>query len=169
MGNNSIISKDAKIGKNTKIWHFTQIRENARIGENCIIGKNVYIDHDVKVGNNVKIQNNSSIYFGSKIEDGVFIGSHVCLTNDKVPRAINEDGELKKENDWKVGKIKIKKGASIGAGSIILPDVTIGQFAMIGSGSVVTKDVPDFGLAYGNPAKLIGYVDKRGNKVKSKK
>ena len=169
MVDTAIISKDAKIGKNTKVWHFTQIRENAKIGDNCIIGKNCYIDFDVKVGNNVKVQNNCSIYHGSTIEDGVFIGPHACLTNDKVPRAINEDGSLKSNSDWEVGKILIKKGASIGAGSIILPNVTIGQFAMVGAGSVVTKDVPDYGLVYGNPAKLNGYVNKKGEMVKGKK
>jgi UDP-2-acetamido-3-amino-2,3-dideoxy-glucuronate N-acetyltransferase len=166
MDDKAIISKDAEIGKNTKIWHFTQIRENAKIGDNCIIGKNVYIDSGVKIRNNVKIQNNSSIYHGSEIEDGVFIGPHVCLTNDKLPRAITEDGKLKTEKDWKVGKILVKKGASIGAGSIILPDVTIGEFAMVGAGSVVTKDVPDYGLVYGNPAKPQGKVDKSGKKIK---
>ena len=164
----AIISKDAKIGKSTKVWHFSQIREGALIGQNCVIGKNVYIDKDVKIGSNVKIQNNSSIYHGSTIEDGVFIGPHVCLTNDKNPRAIKEDGSLKNDGDWEEGKILIKNGASIGAGSIILPNVTIGQFALIGAGSVVTKNVPDYGLVYGNPAKLHGYIDKTGKKVKSK-
>ncbi|MBW2976391.1 N-acetyltransferase [Candidatus Woesearchaeota archaeon] len=166
MDNTTVVSKDAKIGKNTKIWHFTQVRENAEIGDNCIIGKNVYIDCGVKIGNNVKIQNNASVYHGSTIEDGVFIGPHACLTNDKVPRAINEDGSLKADSDWKVGKIIVRKGASIGACSVVLPNVVIGQFAMVGSGSVVTKDVPDYGLAYGNPAKLHGYVNKKGEKVK---
>lgn len=168
MDSTAIISKDAKIGKNTKIWHFSQIRENAFIGENCIVSKNCYIDFDVRIGDNVKIQNNSSIYHGSIIEDGVFIGPHVCITNDKVPRAINEDETLKGNDDWEVGKTLIKKGASIGACSVILPNVTIGQFAMVGAGSVVTQDVPDFGLVYGNPAKLHGYVDKKGNKVREK-
>ena len=162
------VSKQAKIAKNTKIWHFAQVRENASIGQNCILGKNVYVDHDVKIGNNVKIQNNSSVYYGSEIEDGVFIGPNACLTNDKNPRAITENGKLKQDKDWKVDKILIKNGASIGAGSILLPGITIGEFAMIGSGSVVTKDVPDYGLVYGNPAKLQGYVDKKGNKAKSR-
>ncbi|MBN4049072.1 N-acetyltransferase [archaeon AH-315-M20] len=162
MVDTAIISKEAKIGKGTKIWNFAEIREKAKIGDNCIIGKNVYIDHDVKIGSNVKIQNNSSVYYDSEIEDGVFIGPHVCLTNDKTPRAITHDGKLKKNEDWNTGKIIIKKGASIGAGSIILPDIKIGQFAMTGSGSVVTKDVPNHALVYGNPAKQHGYVCKCG-------
>ena len=159
------VSKHVKIGSNSKIWHQCQIRENASIGNNCILGKNVYIDHDVKIGNNVKIQNNSSIYFGSEIEDGVFIGPHVCLANDKMPRAITNDGKLKTDKDWNATKILVKKGASIGAGSVVLPGIIIGQFAMIGAGSVVTKDVPDYELAYGNPAVLKGYVCKCGTKI----
>ena len=159
------VSKDARIGNNTKIWHNAQVRENARIGSNCIIGKNAYIDHGISIGNNVKIQNNASVYFGSKLEDGVFIGPHAILTNDKMPRAITKSGKLKTTKDWKTGKTLVKKGASIGAGSIVLPDCTIGKFAMIGAGSVVTKDVPDYGLAYGNPAKLAGYVCACGAKI----
>lgn len=159
------VSKSASIGKNTKIWHQAQIRENSTIGENCILAKNVYIDHDVKIGNNVKIQNNSSIYHGSEISDGVFVGPHVCLTNDLNPRSINEDGSIKSDSDWEVKKTLIKTGASIGACSVILPGVTIGEFAMVGAGSVVTKDVPDFSLVYGNPAEVKGKVDKKGNKT----
>lgn len=158
------ISDKCTIGMGTHVWYNTQIRESASVGENCNIGKNVYIDFDVKIGNNVKIQNNASIYHGSEIEDGVFIGPHVVLTNDKVPRAINRDGTPKGATDWEVGKIIVKKGASIGAGSIILPNVIIGQFAMVGGGSVVTKDVPDYGLVFGSPAKLIDYVDVCGKR-----
>lgn len=159
------VSEQAKIGKNAKIWHHAQIRENAKIGSNCIIGKNVYIDHDVLIGNNVKIQNNALIYFGSTIEDGVFIGPNVCLTNDKAPRAITPDGRLKTKEDWHTGATLVKKGASIGASSVILPDVTIGQFAMVGAASLVAKDVPDYAVVYGNPAKQMGYVCKCGAKI----
>lgn len=164
------VDKKSKIGEGTKIWHQAQIREGTIIGKNCIISKNVYIDHDIIIENNVKIQNNVSIYYETIIEDGVFIGPHVCFTNDKTPRSINPNGSLKssgiKGTDWKICKIHIKKGASIGANSTILPDITIGNWSLIGAGSVVTKNVPNHGLVYGNPAKLKGFVCKCGKKIK---
>lgn len=159
------VSEQSKIGKNTKIWNFSQIRENVEIGDNCIIGKNVYIDAEVKIGNNVKIQNNCSLYRGLTVENGVFIGPHVIFTNDKHPRAINPDGSLKDNSDWECGEILVAEGASISAGAIILPDIKIGRFAMVGAGSVVTKDIPDYGLVYGNPAKLVGRVSMSGKRV----
>lgn len=159
------IGKNTSIGNNTKIWHYAQIRENVTIGSNCIIGKNVYIDVGVVIGDNCKIQNNTSIYLTTIIEDGVFIGPHVIITNDKTPRAVDIKGNLKTSKDWKAGTVIIKKGASIGAGSIILPNITIGQFAMIGAGSVVSHNVLDYALVYGNPAKVYGKVDKSGKIV----
>ncbi|MFA7244317.1 MAG: acyltransferase [Patescibacteria group bacterium] len=162
------VSDKAKIGKGTKIWNWCQVRENATIGENCIIGKNAYVDTGAIVGNNVKIQNNASVYDGVTLEDGVFVGPHVCFTNDKIPRAINEDGSLKggaETGDWEISKILVKRGASIGANSTILPGVTIGEFAMVGAGSVVTRNVPDYTLVLGNPARAYGIVDKSGKIV----
>jgi len=152
------ISIEAVIGKNTKIWHYAQIRERSIIGENCIIGKNVYIDFDVVIGSNCKIQNNCSIYHGAVIGNGVFIGPNVVITNDKMPRAVNEDGTLKKSSDWKLTITSIQKGASIGSSSVILPGLTIGQYSMIGAGSVVSKNVPDFAIVFGNPANIHGYI-----------
>jgi UDP-2-acetamido-3-amino-2,3-dideoxy-glucuronate N-acetyltransferase len=160
------VSQKADIGARTRIWHQAQVREGARIGENCIIGKGAYIDFDVQIGCNVKIQNYASLYHGTTVEDGVFIGPYACLTNDKLPRAITPDGKLKNDAEWEVGKIYVKFGAAIGARAVVLPDITIGRFALIGAGAVVTKDVPDHGLVVGNPARLIGYVCKCGRRLK---
>lgn len=160
------VSPDAEIGEGTSIWHHAHVREGARIGANCIIGKGVYIDTGVIIGNNVKIQNYVSLYHGVIIEDGVFIGPHVCFTNDLLPRAINPDGTLKKVYDWTVTETRVRRGASIGANSTIRCGVTIGEWAMVGAGSVVTRDVPPYGLVYGNPARLHGFVCPCGVKLR---
>ena len=152
------VSPKAIIGEGTAIWHQSQVRDGAHIGEQCILGKNVYVDFDVAIGSRVKIQNNCSVYHGATLEDGVFLGPHVVLTNDLYPRAINPDGSLKGNDDWDVGPIRICYGASIGARSVILPGVTVGRFALVGAGAVVTRDVPPHGLVVGTPARLIGYV-----------
>ena len=164
--NSADVSKKAEIGKGSIIWNNTQIREGAKIGENCLLGRNVYIDQNVKIGSNVKIQNNTSVYQGVTIEDGVFVGPHVCFTNDKNPRAINPNETIKDKDDWEISKTIVKKGASIGGNATILPDVKIGKWALVGAGSVVTRDVPEFGLVVGNPAKLVGHVNKKGERVK---
>lgn len=149
------VSPRAKLGRNVKIWHQAQVRENAVIGNNCIIGKGVYIDRGVKIGKNVKIQNYASIYFKSIIEDGVFIGPYACLTNDVYPRAIDKKGKLLKDNQWRRGKIVVQRGASIGAGAIILPDITVGKNSLVGAGSVVTKNVSPNSTVAGVPARII--------------
>src|SRR3990172_884119 len=159
------VSKDAKIGEGSSIWHHAQVREGAVIGEECIIGKGVYVGADVKIGNRVKIQNYVSVYEGLTIEDGVMVGPHVCFTNDLLPRAINPDGKLKTGHDWKLIPTLVKEGAGLGANSTIRCGVTIGRWAMVGAGSVVTRDVPDYGLVYGNPARLHGFVCPYGNKM----
>jgi acetyltransferase-like isoleucine patch superfamily enzyme len=159
------ISRLASIGSGTFIWNNCQVREYASIGSESILGKDVYVDFNVKIGDHVKIQNGVLIYHGTLIESGVFVGPGVIFTNDKQPRAINPDGSLKSSSDWEVGSIHVCYGASIGAGAIILPNITIGQYAMIGAGSVVTRDVPDHALVIGNPARQIGYVCKCGRKL----
>lgn len=156
------VSAEAYIGRGTRIWHHAQVREGARLGERCIVGKGAYVDLDVQIGSRVKLQNYALIYHGVTLEDGVFIGPHACLANDKLPRAIVPDGALKRADDWQVGRTTVRYGASVGAGSIVLPGVTIGRFAMVGAGAVVTRDVPDFGLVVGQPARLVGYVCRCG-------
>lgn len=150
------VAPAATIGEGTSIWNQAQIREGSRIGARCIIGKNVYVDTDVVIGDDVKVQNNVSVFHGVTVEDGVFIGPHVCFTNDRLPRAINRDGSLKSDADWDVTPILVRRGAAIGANSTILPGVTIGRWAMVGSGSVVTRDVADFELVAGNPGRRLG-------------
>jgi UDP-2-acetamido-3-amino-2,3-dideoxy-glucuronate N-acetyltransferase len=159
------VSPRAVIGSGTKIWHNCQIRDNATIGRNCVLGKGVYVDAGVVVGNNVKIQNYVSLYEGVTLEDGVFCGPHSVFTNDKLPRAVNPDGSIKAATDWTISPTLVKEGAAIGANATIVCNVTIGRWAMVGSGAVVTRDVPDYGLVWGNPARLRGFVCPCGGKL----
>lgn len=163
------VSPQAEIGEGSSIWHQAQIRERARLGVNCIISKGVYIDAGVIIGDNVKIQNYVSVYHGVTIESGVFVGPHVCFTNDLQPRAVNPDLSLKSADDWLLSETLIKQGAALGANATIRCGVTIGAWAMIGCGSVVTQDIPDYGLAWGNPARLHGFVCPCGEKLRAKK
>ncbi|MBC7237055.1 MAG: N-acetyltransferase [Chloroflexi bacterium] len=159
------VSPDATIGAKTQIWQHCQIREGAVLGEHCILGKGVYIDARVQIGNRVKIQNYVSVYEGVTLEDGVFCGPHCVFTNDRQPRAINVDGSLKRAQDWTITPTRVCMGASIGANATIVCGVTIGRWAMVGAGAVVTQDVPAYGLVYGNPARLHGFVCPCGAKL----
>lgn len=161
------VEEGAEIGEGTRIWHLVQIRPHAKVGKNCNIGRGVYIDAHVEIGNAVKVQNYVSIYEGVTIEDGVFVGPHVVFTNDKTPRAISPNGEPKAVDDWTVTETRIKYGAALGANSVIVCGVTVGRWAMVGSGSVVSRDVPDYALVVGNPARIIGYVNEKGERIDS--
>jgi UDP-2-acetamido-3-amino-2,3-dideoxy-glucuronate N-acetyltransferase len=159
------VSPGAQIGEGTKIWQHTQVREDVVIGRNCILGKAVYIDSGVRMGDNVKIQNGVSVYRGVTLGNGVFCGPHCVFTNDLHPRAINPDGTLQSAADWLEVPTTVLDGASIGANATIVCGVTIGPWAMIGAGAVVTRDVPAHGLAFGNPARLAGFVCACGVKL----
>lgn len=145
------------IGDNTRIWAFTHIMKGAKIGTNCNIGEHCFIENDVIIGNDVTIKNGISIWNGVRIEEKVFLGPSVVFTNDIRPRS--------KVHNFKLMETVIRMGASIGANATILCGLIIGKFAMIGAGSVVTKNVPDYTLVYGNPAKLRGYVCECGNNL----
>lgn len=160
------VHDDATIGENTQVWNWVQVREGAQIGSDCVLSKGVYIDKDVKIGDKVKIQNNVSVFHGVTIQDGVFIGPHVCFTNDLNPRAITTEFLPASDSDWTESKTLIQTGASIGANSTIIAGNTIGEYALVGAGSVVASDIPPYALAYGNPARVVGEVDKQANIIK---
>jgi len=156
----SYIDENVTIGDNTKVWHFSHIQSNTEIGINCSIGQNVNIGNNVIIGNGVKIQNNVSVYEGVELDDYVFCGPSMVFTNILLPRS-----EFPQRGGKFYLKTKVKKSASIGANATIVCGVTIGKYSLIGSGSVVTKDVDNFALVYGNPAKFVCWVDKKGNKL----
>ena len=154
----SIIDDGCHIGSGTKIWHFSHLMPNCTLGENCNIGQNVVISPEVVLGKNVKVQNNVSIYTGVICEDDVFLGPSMVFTNVINPRsAVNRRGQY--------SVTTVRKGVSIGANATIVCGNDIGQFAFIGAGTVVTKDVPSYALVIGNPGVVIGWVDKKGNKI----
>lgn len=154
----SYVDDGAEIGNNTKIWHFSHIMSGSIIGENCNLGQNVVISPGVKIGNKVKIQNNVSVYTGVECEEGVFLGPSCVFTNVINPRSL-----IEKKDEYK--KTLLKKGASIGANATIVCGHTIGKFALVGAGAVVTKNVGDYELVVGVPAKKIGYVCECGERL----
>ncbi len=159
----SYIDENVIIGRGTKIWHFCHIQAGASIGKNCILGQDVNISNNVRIGNEVKIQNNVSIYEGVELEDGVFCGPSCVFTNDLTPRSRYPKGKC----GYK--KTLVKEGATIGANATIICGNVIGRFAMVSAGAVVTKDVPDYALMVGIPARQIGMVCECGEILKDTK
>ncbi len=159
------IDVNAIVDPSCKIWGNATVRAGASLGARTIIGSGAFIDSGVIIGSDCKIQNSAQVYFPSIVENGVFIGPLVTLTNDKNPRAINKDGVIKSSNDWKSVGVTVESGASIGAGSVCVAPLHIGQWAMVAAGSVVINDVKSHQLVGGNPAKHLGWVGKSGFKL----
>ena len=154
----SYIDEGCQIGRGTKIWHFSHVMSGCRIGECCNIGQNVVISPDVVLGRNVKIQNNVSVYTGVCCEDDVFLGPSMVFTNVLNPRSA-----VSRKDEYR--PTVLRRGASVGANATIVCGHTLGQYCLIGAGSVVTKDVPDFALMVGNPARRIGWVSRYGERL----
>jgi UDP-2-acetamido-3-amino-2,3-dideoxy-glucuronate N-acetyltransferase len=154
----AVIDDGCEIARGTKIWHFSHIMPNCKIGENCNIGQNVVISPEVVLGRNVKVQNNVSIYTGVICEDDVFLGPSMVFTN-----VVNPRSAVNRKNQY--AKTIVKQGASIGANATIVCGHDIGRFAFIGAGAVVTKNVPDYALVVGNPAKQTGWMSEYGHKL----
>jgi UDP-2-acetamido-3-amino-2,3-dideoxy-glucuronate N-acetyltransferase len=154
----SYVDEGASIGPGTKIWHFCHIMPRTRIGERCNIGQNVLVSSDVSVGNNVKIQNNVSLYTGVTVEDDVFLGPSMVFTN-----VINPRSHVSRKDEYR--PTLVRKGASVGANATIVCGVTLGRYSFVGAGAVVTRDVPDYALVYGSPARLQGWVCQCGEQL----
>ena len=156
------IDPRSSIGDGSQIWHLAQIREFAHIGNGSIIGRGAYVGPGVIIGKNCKIQNYALVYEPALLEDGVFVGPAVVFTNDVFPRAINTDGSRKTNDDWHAVGVTVRTGASIGAHAVCVAPITIGRWALIAAGAVVTKDVVDYALVVGVPARRIGWVGRSG-------
>jgi UDP-2-acetamido-3-amino-2,3-dideoxy-glucuronate N-acetyltransferase len=156
------VDPTATIGDGSSIWHLVQIRNQVKIGKNCIVGRGAYIGTGVEIGDNCKIQNYALVYEPAKLGNGVFIGPAAVLTNDQFPRAVNPDGSIKSASDWDAVGVTIGDGASIGARAVCIAPLTIGAWALVAAGAVVTRDVPDYALVAGLPAKRIRWVGRAG-------
>jgi UDP-2-acetamido-3-amino-2,3-dideoxy-glucuronate N-acetyltransferase len=152
------VDPTARIGSDTRIWSGAQVREGATIGHSCVVGRNAYVGSGVQIGDCCKLQNHALVYEPAVLEDGVFIGPSVVLTNDRHPRAITPEGQLKSSRDWDAVGVTVRYGASVGAGAICVAPVELGRWCLVAAGSVVVRDVPDFALVAGNPARQIGWV-----------
>ncbi len=159
------VSDSAELGPGTTVWHLAQIREGARLGSECIVGRGAYVGPGVVIGDQVKLQNYALVYEPARLEDQVFIGPAVILTNDVFPRATDVSGKLKRPADWEALGVVIRHGASVGARAVVLPGVVIGRWALVAAGAVVTRDVPGFGLVAGSPARRIGWVGRAGARL----
>ncbi|KPC84872.1 MULTISPECIES: acyltransferase [unclassified Streptomyces] len=156
------VDGSAVIGAGSSVWELAQIREGASLGEGCVIGRGAYVGAGVRIGDNVKIQNYALVYEPAELGDGVFVGPAVVLTNDHNPRSVDTEGRRKRGGDWEAVGVRIAEGASLGARAVCVAPVRIGRWAMVAAGAVVTKDVADFALVVGVPARRTGWVGRAG-------
>ncbi|MCF2532678.1 acyltransferase [Yinghuangia soli] len=156
------VDRTAEIGSGSTVWHLAQVREGAVLGTGCIIGRGAYVGPDVRLGDNVKLQNYALVYEPARLEDGVFIGPAAVLTNDMYPRSVDPGGTLKRGGDWEAQGVLVREGAAVGARAVIVAGVTVGRWSLIAAGAVVTRDVPDFALVAGVPARRVKWVGRAG-------
>ena len=159
------VDERATLGPGTMVWHLAQVRENARLGSGCIVGRGAYVGPGVIIGHNVKLQNYALIYEPAVLGDNVFIGPAAVLTNDLFPRSVDVTGKLKRPEDWEAMGVIVREGASLGARVVVVAGCVIGCWALVAAGAVVTRDVPDFALVAGVPARRIGWVGRAGRRL----
>jgi acetyltransferase-like isoleucine patch superfamily enzyme len=159
------VDETADLGPGTTVWHLAQVRENARLGSDCIVGRGAYVGPGVVIGDQVKLQNYALVYEPARLEDQVFIGPAAILTNDLFPRSADATGKLKRPEDWQALGVVVRRGASIGARAVVLPGVVVGSWALVAAAAVVTRDVPDYALVAGIPARRVGWVGRAGVKL----
>jgi UDP-2-acetamido-3-amino-2,3-dideoxy-glucuronate N-acetyltransferase len=159
------VESGVSLGPGTRVWHLAQIREKARLGSDCIVGRGAYVGPGVIIGDRVKLQNYALVYEPARLEDDVFIGPAAVLTNDLYPRAVDVNGKLKRPADWRADGVLVRTGASLGARVVVVAGCTIGRWALVAAGAVVARDVPDFALVAGVPARRIGWVGRAGKRL----
>ncbi len=156
------VADSARLGAGSRVWHLAQVEADAVLGTSCVLGRGAYVGPGVTVGDNVKIQNYALVYAPAELGSGVLVGPAAVLTNDLNPRAVDVHGQPKSGADWEPVGVRVREGASLGARSVCVAPLTVGRWAMVGAGAVVIRDVPDFGLVVGVPARRIGWVGRAG-------
>lgn len=159
------VADTASLGDGTTVWELAQVREDATLGAGCVVGRGAYVGAGVRIGDRCKLQNYALVYEPATLGDGVFVGPAAVLTNDTYPRSVDPDGTLKRGGDWEAVGVDVAEGASIGARAVCVAPVRIGRWALVAAGAVVTRDVPDFALVAGVPARRIGWVGRAGSRL----